>query len=153
MISWSRGRHIGFFFLEIEKGPGLPITSGYADGHIVQMYVSITNTEGVIYIYCHFNDFTKSRRPYWNYVLEIIRGPGPPSTSGYADGHWVQMYVSITKYGRSYGHFNDFMKWRWPYWIFKNAIGRNFAHPPENVVLDHYEFISIDRKSLYNNST
>ncbi len=38
------------FFLEIEKGPGLPITSGYADGHIVQMYVSITNTEGVMAI-------------------------------------------------------------------------------------------------------
>ena len=39
------------------------------------------------------NDFSKSRRPYWNYVLEIIRGPGPPSTSGYAE---CQMYVSIT---------------------------------------------------------
>ena len=25
----------------------------------------------------------------------------------------------------SYGHFNDFMKWRWPYWIYKNAIQRN----------------------------
>ena len=33
---------------------------------------------------------------YWNYVLEIIRGPGPPSTSGYADDNWVQIYVSIT---------------------------------------------------------
>ena len=31
-------------FWEIEKGPGPPITSGYADGHTVQMYVSITNT-------------------------------------------------------------------------------------------------------------
>ena len=50
MISRSRGRHIGFIFLEIEKGPGPPITSGYADGHIFQMYVSITNTEGVIAI-------------------------------------------------------------------------------------------------------
>ena len=38
------------------------------------------------------------------------------------------------------------MKWRRPYWILKNAIGRNFAHPPEIVVLDHYELISIDLK-------
>ena len=49
--------------------------------------------------YVHFNDFTKSRWPYWNYVLEIEREPGPPSTSGYADGHRVQMYVSITNTG------------------------------------------------------
>ena len=37
-------------FLEIEKGPGPPITSGYVDGHRVQMYISITNTEGVMAI-------------------------------------------------------------------------------------------------------
>ena len=36
--------------------------------------------------------------------------------------------------------------------FFLNAAGRNFAHPPENVILDNYELISIDRKSLYNNS-
>ena len=62
------------------------------------------------------------------------------------------MYIYITNAGgdsRSYGYFNDFMKWRRPYWIFLNAIVHNFAHPPENVVLDHYELISIDRKSLY----
>ena len=46
MTSSSRGGHIGFFL--IEKGPCRPSTSGYADGHRVQMYVSITNTEGVI---------------------------------------------------------------------------------------------------------
>ena len=34
----------------IWEGPGSPITSGYADGHRVQMYVSITNTEGVMVI-------------------------------------------------------------------------------------------------------
>ena len=45
MISWSRGGHIGFIFLEIEKGTGPPSTSGYVDGHRVQMYVSITSTE------------------------------------------------------------------------------------------------------------
>ena len=44
----------------------------------------------------HFNDFAKSRRPYWNSVLEIIRGHGPTCTSGYADGHRVQIYVSTT---------------------------------------------------------
>ena len=31
---------------------------------------------------------------------------------------------------------------------FKNAIGRHFAHPPENVVLDNYELISIDRRKV-----
>ena len=30
------------------KGPGPPNISWYADGHTVQMYVSITNTEGVM---------------------------------------------------------------------------------------------------------
>ena len=30
--------------------------------------------------------------------------------------------------------------------FFLNAIGRIFGHPPENVVLDYYELISIDRK-------
>ena len=50
MISLSRGRHIGFISCDIEKRPGPPITSGYADGHRVQMYVSITNTEIVMAI-------------------------------------------------------------------------------------------------------
>ena len=48
-ISRSRGRHIGFF-LEIDKGPCPPNTSGYADGHSIQCCVSITNTEGVMFI-------------------------------------------------------------------------------------------------------
>ena len=39
-----------WIFFEIEKGPGSPITSGYADSHRVQMCVSITNTEGVMAI-------------------------------------------------------------------------------------------------------
>ena len=38
------------FFLEIDWGPGPHITSGYTDGPIVEMYVSITNTEGVMAI-------------------------------------------------------------------------------------------------------
>ena len=46
----SRGGHIGLSLLEIIRGPGPPSTSGYADGHRVQMYVSITNTEGVMAI-------------------------------------------------------------------------------------------------------
>ena len=75
------------------RGLAPPITSGYADGHIVQMYVSITHKKRS---YRYFNDFTKSRRPYWNYVLDIDMGPGSDSTSGYADGHIVQMYLSIT---------------------------------------------------------
>ena len=39
-----------FFFLEIDWGAGPPISSGYTDGHRVEMYVSITNTEGVMTI-------------------------------------------------------------------------------------------------------
>ena len=50
MLSWSRGGHIGLSLLEIIWGPGTPSTSGYVDGHSVQMYVSITNTEGVMAI-------------------------------------------------------------------------------------------------------
>ena len=38
------------FVLEIDWGPGPPITSGYTNGHRVEMYVSITNTEGVMAI-------------------------------------------------------------------------------------------------------
>ena len=65
-----------------------------------------------------FNDFTKSRRPFWNYVLEIEREPDPPSISGFADGHKVQMYASITNTEQVNSHFNDSMKSRRPYWIF-----------------------------------
>ena len=91
MISRSRGGHIGFFL--IEKGPRPPSISGYADGHRVQIYVSITNTEGVIVILM----LAWSRGGHIRFsFLEIIRGPGPPRTSGYADGQKVQMYVSIT---------------------------------------------------------
>ena len=76
--------------MEIDKGPGPPITSGYADGHKVQMYVSITNSEGLMTILM----ISRSHDGHIGTMfLEIIRGPGPPSTSGYADG---QMYVSIT---------------------------------------------------------
>ena len=75
--------------------------------------------------------------------MEIIRGIGPLSTSGYVDG---QMYVSIT-------NTEEVMTVLVISWIFNNAIERNCAHPPENVVSDNYELISIDRKSLYNNST
>ena len=46
--------------------------------------------------YGHFNYFMKSRPPYWIFLKEIYKGPGPPNISGYADGHIVQMYVSIT---------------------------------------------------------
>ena len=49
-ISRSRGGHIGLFFLEIDKWPGPPNTSSDADDHRVQMYDSITNTEGVMVI-------------------------------------------------------------------------------------------------------
>ena len=43
-----------------------------------------------------FNDFMKSRRPYWIFFFEIDWGPGPHIASGYTDGHRVEMYVSIT---------------------------------------------------------
>ena len=48
MISSSRGGHIGFFLIEKRRSP--TSTFGYADGHLVQIYISIANTEGVISI-------------------------------------------------------------------------------------------------------
>ena len=38
------------FFEEIDWGPGPPFPSGYTDGHRVEMYISITNTEGAMII-------------------------------------------------------------------------------------------------------
>ena len=38
----------------------------------------------------------KSRPPYLIF-LKIDQWPVPPNTSGYADGHTVQMYVTNTK--------------------------------------------------------
>ena len=105
------------------------------------------------YLYLYLLMLSSARDCHIGFIFyEIEKGTGPPSTSGYVDGHIVQRYV-YHKHRKSYSHVNDFMKSRRPYWILKNATGRNFAHPPENVVLDHYELISIDRKSLYNNST
>ncbi len=79
--------------------PDPPITSGYADGHRVQMYVSISNTEGVMAILM----ISRSRGCNIGILFWKLRGPGPPSTSGYADGHIVQMYtLSITKYRRRF---------------------------------------------------
>ena len=57
----------------------------------VHMYVSITNTEGVMAILM----ISSIRGGHIGFFL-IEKGPGPPSTSGYADGHRVQIYVSIT---------------------------------------------------------
>ena len=56
------------------------------------MYISQTHT---LRSYGHFNDFMKSRPPYLIY-LEFDKGPDPPNTSGCADGHTVQMNVSVT---------------------------------------------------------
>ena len=50
MISRCRGGHIGFIFLEIDKLPGTSNTSGYADGHRVQMYVSTTGVMAILMI-------------------------------------------------------------------------------------------------------
>ena len=95
MISRTRGGHIGLIFWEIDKEPGLPNTSGYADGHIVKMFVCITHREGVIAILV----ISRSRGGHIGITFWKLRGcrvgPGPPSTSGYADGHRVQMYVYI----------------------------------------------------------
>ena len=64
-------------------------TSGYADDHRVHIYVYITNTEGVMAILIT----SSSRGGHIAFVL-IEKGPGPPSTSGYADGRRVQMSLS-----------------------------------------------------------
>ena len=47
-MKWRRPYWI--YFLEIDWWPGPPMTSGYTEGHRVKMYVSITNTEGVMAI-------------------------------------------------------------------------------------------------------
>ena len=78
------------FFWKLRKGPYHLWVRWWSYSPNVCLYHTYRRS------YANFNDFTKSRRPYLNYVSEIIRGPGPPSTSGYDDGHWVQMYISIT---------------------------------------------------------
>ena len=64
------------------KGPGPPNTSGYADGHIVQMYqyVSITNTEGVMIAILMI---TRSRGRHIGllFFFKIDKEPGPPNIS------------------------------------------------------------------------
>ena len=45
-----KSRRPYWIFLEIDWGPSPLITFGYTDGHRVEMYVSITNTEGVMAI-------------------------------------------------------------------------------------------------------
>ena len=54
-------------------------------------YVSITNTAGGMAILMN----SSSRGGHIGFVL-IEKGPGPPSASGYADGHRVEIYVSVT---------------------------------------------------------
>ena len=53
----------------------------------------------------------------------------------------------------SYGRFKDLGYIGGHFGFYKNANGRNFAHPLKNVTLGHYEAISIAKKSLYNIST
>ena len=90
-MKWRRPYWIYFIFYF--RGSCIPSTSDKADDHRFQIYVSITNTEGDIAILM----LSCSRGGHIGFsLLEIIRGPGPPSTYGYADGHIVQMYVSIT---------------------------------------------------------
>ena len=78
--------------LEIDRGL-IPLAPLATSSQTVYLYHKYRRSYG------NFNDFTKSRWPYWSYVLEIEKEPGTPSISGYADGHSVQMYVSITSEG------------------------------------------------------
>ena len=55
------------------------------------------------------------------------------------------MYVSSTN---TEGDMVILMLW-WPYWIWQNANGPNFAHPLTMFVVDLYKLISIERKSLF----
>ena len=114
MISWSRGRHIGLIFWEFEKGPGPLITSGYADGHRVQMYVSITNTEIVMAILM----ISRSRGGHIGIMFWKLLGALVPLAHlaiSMAIGSKCMSLSQIRKV--LYGHVNDFMKWRQPYWI------------------------------------
>ena len=56
------------------------------------------------------------------------------------------MYVSSTQTKRDNDNFNDFIISLRPYWIFENANGKLFAHPPNLFVLDLY-------KKLYSNQS
>ena len=84
-----------FIFLEIQVAwpPG---TSGYGDGHRVQMYVSITiNIEGVMAILM----ISRSRGGHFGFIFwKSIRSlHGHPNTSGYDDGHRGQMFILALK--------------------------------------------------------
>ena len=61
------------------EGPGPPSTSGYADGHRVKIYVSITHTEGVMPILM----ISRSRGRHIGLIFffNIDKEPGPPNIS------------------------------------------------------------------------
>ena len=94
MISRSRGRHIGLLFSSKLIRSLVPLT--YLTKPIVIEFKCLSLSQIQKELHGHFNDFTKLRQPYWNSLLEIERRPVSPTTSCYADGHRVQIYVSIT---------------------------------------------------------
>ena len=94
MISRRGGGHIGIMFLILIGGLG-PLSPLVTPMVIESKCMPLSQIQKEL-VYGYFNDFTKRRRPYWNYVFEIDRGPGSPITSGYAHGHRVKMYASIT---------------------------------------------------------
>ena len=64
-------------FLEIDKKPGHANTSGYTDGHRVQMCVSISNTEGIITILM----ISRSRSGHFGIMFWKLRGSLIPLAS------------------------------------------------------------------------
>ena len=75
----TQRRQYWIYFLGDWEGPDPPSTSGYADGHRVKMYVSITNTEGVMPILM----ISRSRGRHIGlfFFFKIDKEPGPPNIS------------------------------------------------------------------------
>ena len=113
------------FFWKLIRGLVPHITSGYTDGHKVEMYVSITNTEGVMAILM----ISRSRGGHIGILFWKLLGVLDPLHLWLCRLPYSPNVCLYHKYRRSYDHFNDFMKWRRPYWILKKCHWTKFCTP------------------------
>ena len=106
----SRRPYWIFFFWKLI---GVLVPLSPLDGHRVELYVYFTNTEEVMAILM----ISRSRGGHIGIMFGKLLGalvPLAPLAMSLAIESKLMFYH---KYRRSYGHFNDFMKSRWPYWI------------------------------------
>ena len=91
MISSSRGGHIGFFLIEEGPGPLAPLAKPKV---IESKYMSLSQIQKELLPFLCFHEVATAILDivYW----KLLGAQVPPSTSGYADGHRVQIYVSVT---------------------------------------------------------